>query len=181
MLKKFQSVENMFTIKRIDVDAGEYTVILNSGDAYEMGVRSLDRVKISSKKHSITAIVELSDTILKPKEIGLLTKAFKDLHEDEDSPVEVVPAARPTSIEHIKKKMKGEALNSQEIQRIVNDIVERNLSDIELAAYVSAIYTRGMNLKEIKELTLAMIKTGDTIDFDLEKIYDFHSIGAIWH
>ena len=61
----------MFIIKRINVEAGENTVILNSTDAYEMGLRSMDRIKISSKKRSITAIIELSDTILKTKEIGL--------------------------------------------------------------------------------------------------------------
>ena len=73
----------MFKIKRIDIDAGEYTVILNAADAYEMGIRSLERVRVSSKKHSITAIVETSETILKPNEVGLLEKAFIDLQEPE--------------------------------------------------------------------------------------------------
>ena len=93
----------MFKIKRIDVEAGEYTVILNSADAYEMGVRSLDRVKITSKKHSITAIVELSESILKPKEIGLLTKAFIDLHEEEGAEVSLSLASRPTSIDRWRR------------------------------------------------------------------------------
>lgn len=169
----------MFTIKRVDVEAGEYTVILNSADAYELGVRSLDRVKISTKKHSITAIVELSETIMKSKEIGLLSRAFSGLHEKEGSKVEVTPAPRPTSIEYIKKKMNGLELKYNEILRIIKDIVNRNLSDIELAAYVSAVYTRGMNLRETKDLTLAMIETGDIIDFDMEHIYDYHSIGGV--
>ena len=73
----------MFKIKRFDIDAGEYTVILNATDAYEMGIRSLDRIKVSSKKHSITAIVETSETFLQPNEVGLLAKAFKDLKEEE--------------------------------------------------------------------------------------------------
>jgi anaerobic selenocysteine-containing dehydrogenase len=104
----------MFRIKHIDVDAGEYTVILNSTDAYEMGVRSLDRVKISSKKHSITAIVELSDTILKPNEIGLLSRCFKDLKEKEGAEVDISPASRPISIEYSKKlKEIYQILNSQ--------------------------------------------------------------------
>ncbi len=169
----------MFIIRSIDVDAGEYTVILNSADAYEMGLRSMDRVKVFSKKHSITAIIELSDTILKPKEIGLLRRAFSSLQEKEGSKVEVIPASRPTSIDYIKKKMNKKELTYDEIYRIIKDIVDRNLSDIELAAYVSAIYTRGMNLRETKDLTLAMIETGDTIDFDNEKIFDFHSIGGV--
>ncbi len=169
----------MFTIKRIDVDAGEYTVILNSADAYEMGIRSLDRVKISSKKRSITAIVEISETMLSSGEIGLLTRAFSDLKEDIDSEVDVTSTPRPTSIEYIKKKMNGEELSFNEILRIIKDIVNKNLSNIELAAYISAVYTRGMNLRETKDLTMAMIETGDTIDFNKEEVYDFHSIGGV--
>jgi AMP phosphorylase len=169
----------MFKIRRIDVDAGEYTVILNAADAYEMGIRSLDRVKVSSKKHSITAIVEISESLLKSGEIGLLARAFSDFHEKEGSMVEVITAPRPTSIDYIKKKMNDQELSYDEIHRIIKDIVQKNLSDIELAAYVSAVYTRGMNLREIKDLTLAMIATGDIIDFDLEKVFDYHSIGGV--
>jgi AMP phosphorylase len=36
-----------------------------------------------------------------------------------------------------------------------------------------------MNLREIKDLTLAMIESGDTIDFDIDRIYDYHSIGGV--
>ena len=169
----------MFTIKHIDVDAGENTIILNSTDAYEMGIRSMDRVKISSKNHSITAIIELSDTILKSKEVGLLQRAFSNLQEKEGSKVDITPASRPTSVEYIKKKMDGQELTYEEIFRIIKDIVNRNLSDIELAAYISAVYTRGMNLRETKDLTVAMIETGDIIDFDEDKVYDFHSVGGV--
>ena len=169
----------MFSIRHIEVDAGESTVILNAADAYELGVRSLERVKISSKKNSITAIVEISDSILKPKEIGLLDRAFTDLKEKVGSKVDVLPAQRPSSIEYIKKKMNEQELSYNEILRIVKDIVNKNLSDIELAAYVSAIYTRGMNLRETKDLTLALIETGDTIDFEKEMVFDFHSIGGV--
>ncbi|WP_455392745.1 AMP phosphorylase [[Eubacterium] cellulosolvens] len=169
----------MFTIKQIPVEAGENTVILNSADAYEMGVRGLDRVKISSKKHSITAIVEISKKLIKANEVGLLTSAFSALQEKEGVKVDVTPATRPNSIEYIKKKMNDQELTYEEILRIIKDIVNKNLSDIELAAYVSAVYTRGMSLRETKDLTLAMIETGDTIDFDQEKIYDFHSIGGV--
>lgn len=169
----------MFTIKRIPVEAGENTVILNSSDAYEMGVRSLDRVKISSKKHSITAIVEISEKLIKSNELGLLTGAFTSLHEKEGAKVDVIPATRPNSIEYIKKKMNGQELTFNEILRIIKDIVNKNLSDIELAAYVSSVYTRGMSIRETKDLTLAMIETGDTIDFEQEKIFDYHSIGGV--
>jgi AMP phosphorylase len=171
--------KHMFKVKKINVDAGEYTVILNSNDAEEFGLRSMDRVKVSSKKHSLTAIIELSDSILKPGEIGLLTRAFESLQEAEGGSVKVLPATRPTSIEYIKKKMNDQELTYDEIFRIVKDIVNRNLSDIELAAYVSAVYTRGMSLRETKDLTIAMIETGDTIEIDADKIYDFHSIGGV--
>ena len=103
----------MFKIKRIDIDAGENTVIINDADAYEMGIRSLDRVKISSKNHTITAIVETSETVLKSSEVGLLARAYKDLQEEEGSEVDIELSPRPSSIEYIKKKMNGEELSKR--------------------------------------------------------------------
>jgi len=69
-----------YKIKEINVDAGEFTVILNSNDAKELGVRSLDRVKVIAQNDTITAIVETSDSVVAEGEIGALCKAFENLN-----------------------------------------------------------------------------------------------------
>lgn len=169
----------MYKVKRIALCAGEFTVILHERDAKELGVRNLDRVKVVAPKSSITAIVETTDSIVDLNEVGLLEIGFSTLDIKEGEDVDVIPTTRPLSVDFIKKKMDGQELSQEEIRAIVKDIVDRNLSDIELAAYVSAAYINSMNLREITDLTKAMVETGDIIEIDRKPIFDFHSIGGV--
>ena len=111
-------------------------------------------------------------------EVGILGKAWEELGPDPDEPIEVVATSKPESIEFIKKKMNGKELTTEEIRAIVNDISSHNLSNIELTAYVTALYINGMNLRETADLTQAMVETGETIKFDRSPVYDFHSVGG---
>ena len=167
-----------YKIKEINVDAGEFTVILNRNDAKELGVRSLDRVKVIAQDHTITAIVETSETVVSEGEIGILCKAFEKLEACHGGDVEVIPTGRPHSVELIKKKIEGHILTSDEIREIVTDITRHNLTDIELTAYVVACQLNGMNLEETTALTRSMVETGDTIELDKSPVFDFHSIGG---
>jgi AMP phosphorylase len=169
----------MYKVKRINLCAGEFTVILHEKDAKELGVRNLDRVRVVGPKNSITAIVETTDGIVGEQEVGLLEKGFNTLDIKAGDEVDLIPTTRPTSVDYIKKKMKGMELSHEEIRAIVKDIVEGNLSDIELAAYVTAVYINSMNLREIKDLTKSMVETGDIIEIDKKPIFDFHSIGGV--
>jgi len=36
-----------------------------------------------------------------------------------------------------------------------------------------------MNIRETSDLTLAMVETGETIDFDRSPVFDFHSVGGV--
>ena len=107
-----------YKIKEINVDAGEFTVILNTADAKDMGVRSLDRVKVITGEHTLTSIVETSDTVVAQGEIGILCKAFEKLQACDGGDVEVIPTGRPHSVELIKKKIEGHVLTSDEIREI---------------------------------------------------------------
>ena len=167
-----------YKIKEINVDAGEFTVILNTADAKDMGVRSLDRVKVIALEKTITAIVETTNSVVSEGEIGVLCKAFEKLQASQDEDVEVIPTGRPHSVELIKKKIDGQILTSEEIRTIVTDIAHHNLSDIELTAYVVGSQLNGMNLDETTALTRAMVETGDTIELDKSPVFDFHSIGG---
>ncbi|UCE74158.1 MAG: thymidine phosphorylase, partial [Methanomassiliicoccales archaeon] len=124
----------MYKVKRIDLCAGEFTVILHEKDAKELGVRNLDRIRVVGPKNSITAIVETTDSIVNEDEVGLLEKGFNTLDIEIDDEVDVIPTTRPISVDFIKKKMNGQELSQEEIRAIVKDIVDRTLSDIELAA-----------------------------------------------
>ena len=63
----------MYKVKEIHIDAGEHTVILSEKDAKNLGVRSLDRVRVFTKECTVTAIVEISKEMIAEGEAGVLT------------------------------------------------------------------------------------------------------------
>jgi AMP phosphorylase len=168
----------MYKVKEISIDAGEHTVILSEKDAKDLGVRSLDRVRVFTKERTVAAIVEISKEMIAEGEAGLLTATMQAVCPNGEKLVDILPAERPESVEIIKKKLEGGTLTPGEIRTLVKDMVNHNLSDIELTAYVVANQVRPMNLDEVTELTKAMVETGDTIQFDKRPIFDFHSIGG---
>ncbi len=165
--------------KKIDIEAGEHTVLLNNIDAERLGVRSQSRVRIDNKGSTASAIVETSNTLVDEGEIGLLEKVFEEVKAKEGDVLKIVTAGRPESIEHIKEKLEGKELSEHAINEIIQDITDYKLSDIELSAYVCGVYSKGMTNREIKDLIWAMIKTGDSIEFDKNPVFDHHSIGGV--
>jgi AMP phosphorylase len=166
------------TAKYIDMESAEFTAVLNTEDAREIGVREQDRVRIKHERSSAVTVVQTTETVVKKGDVGILGKAWSALGPDPDELIEVVATSKPESIEFIKKKMEGKALSTEEIRTIIGDISSHNLSNIELAAYVSSLYINGMNLRETTDLTHAMVETGETVGFDRSPVFDFHSVGG---
>jgi len=94
------------------------------------------------------------------------------------SEVDLRPYISPASVQLIKKKLKGTKLSREEILEIVKDIVDGILTDVEIAAFVSAQMSVGMDTDEMVSLTRAMVETGTVLKFD-EPVYDIHSIGGV--
>ena len=68
---------------------------------------------------------------------------------------------------------------AEEIDRLVRDIAEDRLSDIELSAWVVATYTRGLSLAETMHLTQCMTNAGHHLTWDESVVADKHSIGGV--
>ena len=83
--------------------------------------------------------------------------------------------------EIISKKRDGGILNKEEIEYFIDGYTKGEIADYQAAALVMAIYIRGMNYEEIKNLSLAMAKSGDILDLtDISKvIVDKHSSGGV--
>ena len=168
-----------FKARLIDIKQGAFEVLLNIQDAEDLGMHPLDRVRISCGKGSLTAVANITDTLVTKGEIGVFAEASNALSLEEGELVNVIPGEKPSSLEYIKKKMEGRKLSGQEIRAIIKDIVDNNLSDIELSAYVTSVTIRGMDMDEIADMVNAMVETGDRIVFDKSPIVDVHSIGGI--
>lgn len=165
-------------VQPIDIKVGKYKVVLNTIDAKELGVNEGDRVRV--KNHTtITAIVDFTEDMISPGMIGLYNEVQEQLQIQWTEVVEVEAAEKPKSTRVIRKIMDGEKLTKEEIGELVKDITEESLSDIEIAAFLTASYIKDMSEEETEWLTRAMINSGEKIEFDTHPIMDKHSIGGV--
>ncbi|MFW3146702.1 MAG: AMP phosphorylase [Thermoplasmatota archaeon] len=168
-----------FKVRAIDLETGEFTVILNRQDAKPLGLRSLDRVKVSMGERSLIAIVELTDSVVGKGCVGILKRGRENLGVGEEDQVRLVPISRPGSVELIKKRLDKQELTTEEIALLTEEITNHRLSDVELSAFVTSTYMHPLTTREIKDLTLSMVKTGEIIDIDAKPVFDFHSVGGV--
>jgi AMP phosphorylase len=172
-------MDHLFTVKRFDIDLGKYQVVLHDKDAEELGVHSQDRVKVGKNGDTVTAIVDTTDSAVEPGTAGVFVELQHRLDLQDGDQLKIVPAEKPASIHHIRKKMRGGELSTEEIDQLVHDIVDGDISDIELASYVTALEIRDMVMREVVDLTRCMVKYGEVIDFEGMTVFDKHSIGGV--
>lgn len=160
----------------VDIDIGTRspTVLMHGSDAATLGLHPLDRVHIGTDSGTVVGIVELSDELVDPGELAV-TRRLGHV----DGVVEVTPAPRPASVEFIRKKLDDDELERDELDRIVHDIREDRLSDVELGAYVCAMYINDTSLAETMHLSESMANAGETLSWQEEVVADKHCIGGV--
>ncbi len=84
-------------------------------------------------------------------------------------------------VDIIEKKRDGSILSKEEIEYFVNEYVNNNIPDYQMSSLLMAIYFRGLNDEELKNLTMAMVNSGERIDLSaIEGIkVDKHSTGGV--
>ncbi|MEM3479144.1 MAG: AMP phosphorylase, partial [Candidatus Bathyarchaeia archaeon] len=85
----------------------------------------------------------------------------------------------PLSVYYVRNKLSGRKLTYEEIFEIVKDAVSGNLSEIEIAAVVTALHAFGLDLDEATSLSMAMVETGNRLELKKPLIVDKHSIGGV--
>lgn len=165
--------------KILGLEAEKPIVILNRSDAEEIDVRPLDRVEITLKRKRGTAIVNVATRFIKEGEIGLYGEIADHMRANPGDKIYVSPSVPPESLIHIREKLTGKTLKDEEIKKIIEDVVHRKLSEIEMTAFVIALYNHGMTKGEITSLSRAMTFTGETLDLGEKLVYDKHSIGGV--
>lgn len=164
----------------LDIDLGKFQVLLHRQDAEDLGVHPGDRVRVLAQPHAVIAVVDVTDSVVKPGTLGVFADVRKHFSLDEGSTIHVRPAEKPESVGHIKRKMRGQKLGRDEIDRVVQDVVDGSLTDVELSAWVTSLEIHDMDMEEIEHLTRSMVKHGETLDFGAEAVvFDKHSIGGV--
>jgi len=83
--------------------------------------------------------------------------------------------------ELIQKKRDGGELTAGEISAILAGYVAGEIPDYQMSAFLMAVYFRGMSPRETADFTLAMVRSGETLDLGAIRgtKVDKHSTGGV--
>ena len=85
------------------------------------------------------------------------------------------------AVDLIQKKRDGGELSTAEIEWLISGYVDGSVPDYQMSAFAMAVYFKGMSMREVRDLTMCMVKSGDEID--LSSIpgikTDKHSTGGV--
>lgn len=81
----------------------------------------------------------------------------------------------------LESKREGNALTPADLQRMVEGFVGDRIPDYQMAAFLMAVFFRGLNDEETHALTLAMRDSGETLKWPKEDrpVVDKHSTGGV--
>jgi len=84
-------------------------------------------------------------------------------------------------VDIIKKKRDGNKLSPEEITFLIKGYTLGNIPDYQVAAFLMAVYFRGMDSEEMASLTQEMMKSGEVLDLSYIKApkVDKHSTGGV--
>ncbi len=83
--------------------------------------------------------------------------------------------------EIIKKKRNGLSLSTEEIRFLIENYTSGQIPDYQMAAFLMAVYFKGMTTEETAELTRCMLHSGTTVDLSSVSGFkvDKHSTGGV--
>src|SRR5947208_7910426 len=85
------------------------------------------------------------------------------------------------AVELIRKKRDGYTLSTEEIDWFIAGYMKENIPDYQMSAWLMAVYWRGMDAREISDLTLAMARSGEELHVrdTISPVIDKHSTGGV--
>jgi AMP phosphorylase len=165
-------------VKTLNLDAGGKTiVVLNSKDARELGVYPLNRLVMKKGLRKITVVVNTSTELTRGK-VNVYKEVEEVLKLKSGDIVSVKPREELESKKYIDKKLYGGQLTEKEMVAILKNVIDRDLNDLELASFITALEIHGLNDKENYDMTKAMTGTGKKLKFR-GAVCDKHSIGSL--
>jgi thymidine phosphorylase len=130
--------------------------------------------------HSLRATLNRVDTdgLLESDELGLSPHGFDLLGLPEGAMVTLERAQTPKSLDSLRAKIAGNALDADEIDSVIADIVSERYSGREISAFLLSAATTLTN-SEIMGLARARARHAAALDWPDTLIADKHSMGGI--
>lgn len=169
--------------KRIGIDAYLEPVVYMHADCpvcRSEGFEAQTRVKLTSSSGSVIATLNVvRSALLATDEAGLSEAAWRSLAVREG---DFVVASHPEPLESfssVRGKIYGRAIVESEFSGLIRDVVSGRLSNIELAAFITACAGERLSIDETIFLTRAMVDAGERLVWARETVVDKHSVGGL--
>lgn len=174
---------NTLKLTRLGVDTYRSAVIYMRHDCLicqSEGFEAQAQVRVHLGRRSVIATLNMvSSDILKPGQASLSEYAWRILDAREGDEVSVAHAPPLDSLRAIQNKLAGKVFSSPELEDIVTDITHGHYADIHISAFLAACAGGRLDETEIKALTQAMIKAGDTLTWPADLVVDKHCVGGL--
>lgn len=144
------------------------------------GFTSLTRVRIHTSRHELVAILNVViDDHLELDVASLSEAAWAALQPDPSERARFSHPEPAASTPALRAKVFGKSLSEAEFLLLMHDTVKNRLSDIELAAFVTACAGDRLSQDETTSLTKAMVAVGQRIDWGSDLVLDKHCVGGL--
>lgn len=178
------SPHTVLRLKTLGIDSRNEHVVLMRRDCavcLSEGFRALSRVRVSTESASIVAslVVVDGDELLGTDELALSEDAIRLLGANNGEALSLSHPGALESMGDIRRKIYGHTLDALSFDRIVSDITELKLSNVQLSAFITACAGERMNTDEIISLTRAMIDAGQKLSWGSRAVFDKHSVGGL--
>jgi thymidine phosphorylase len=174
---------NMLRARRMGIDALHETIVFMRKECAvcrSEGFNAHARVRLSRADRSVIAtLYHVTSDLLGIDEAGLSDAAWDQLELSEG---DLVSASHPrplVSLSRLRGKVYGERLDRASLKEIVDDIVARRYSDVQISAFVTACSAQPLDRSETEALTHAMVEAGDRLSWSVPVVADKHSVGGL--
>jgi len=168
-------------MRRVDINTGGDTrvILLRGHDAETFGINPGDSVQVRYKQKSLTVVADVTHHSIEHGEVGLFEEVWRLLKAKAGAALVLEVISRPTSVQAIAKKLRGEELSEEEIFSIIRDIVDHRLGTIETTYFVASGYVKPYTIRELVAMVKAMAETGDMFTWKTKIVVDKHSVGGL--
>lgn len=175
--------ETTLLLKPLGIDTYNEPVIYMREDCHickAEGFEAQARVEVSLNNRTLIATLNIvTSDILHHNEASLSIYAWNFLHA---MPGDVISISHPkplVSLSYIRSKVYGNELDTNEINSIIEDILAGRLSDIYITMFLAGTAGKGLNTREILDMTRIMVETGQKLSWSSDLVVDKHCVGGL--
>lgn len=178
------TTHNLLRLKKLGIDSRNEHLVFMRRDCpvcISEGFEALSRLRVSAGTRSLAASLIVVDDHkrLEMDELGLSEAATTFLQVEEGDLVRLSHLGALDSMSDIRRKIYGNPLDQTAYRRIVADVIDLSLSNIQLSAFLTACSGERLSTNEVVYLTRAMVEAGEKLEWEEPAVFDKHCVGGL--